>query len=518
MEIAPDARKWSERIQMKTGDLHVYEYRAPVADSWAKFELATVAGDVAPHLAIFRPDGTTIWRAAWRDDPGRVMVEDPMHEKGTYWVVVYAERLMTQGAFRMTAEGFRPYVDDTYPRNGTRDVWIGNYPVVEFSDPMDEGSVARNIDFWDNGVAPAEAAAGGNVPFDILWLHEQAMLKPRPALEPYHEYTIVVGRGCKNTAGRSLIHVPRVTFSTGPGLIEHSTPHDGETGVSRLTPVTIKFGGKADEEDVELKFVMKDGAGVKIPGTFKWLNPELKVRFTPTQPLRASATYTVTMRPGVHVHYMPFGTRWSESFTFTTGDRPIIVRYSPRGDEVPLSSVIRATFDRPMLHGSVSQVRIDPPGTGTFSWSADSREMTFTPDSPLWPSTWYTVRIGADAEAQDGQTLGADFDWRFSTGDAGASSPLSLVLSAAAAPTKGDGAQITVTLSAPASVGATIYNVAGRVVAVLPSRELPPGTSTLLWSGRSVTGAPAPAGRYLVAVEARSATGGTARQLVGLQR
>lgn len=93
-----------------------------------------------------------------------------------------------------------------------------------------------------------------------------------------------------------------------------------------------------------------------------------------------------------------------------------------------------------------------------------------------------------------------------------------LVASASAIATANGGAQLSVHLSTAASAGAIIRNLAGWPVATLAPRRLPAGTSTLLWDGRSNTGTRAPAGQYLVTVEACGDDGSLTRVLVPLHR
>jgi len=80
------------------------------------------------------------------------------------------------------------------------------------------------------------------------------------------------------------------------------------------------------------------------------------------------------------------------------------------------------------------------------------------------------------------------------------------------------GAQLMFTLSAPANVSATVTNIAGRrVKAVCVDRECRAGLNTLLWDGRSDLGLAAPAGAYVVQVEAHAANGAAARTLAPLR-
>ncbi|MBM3476583.1 MAG: hypothetical protein FJX75_25190 [Armatimonadetes bacterium] len=99
----------------------------------------------------------------------------------------------------------------------------------------------------------------------------------------------------------------------------------------------------------------------------------------------------------------------------------------------------------------------------------------------------------------------------------GAGSPSLTVAGVSAAPTAA-GAQLTFTLSAPANVSVTVTNVAGRrVKAVCVERACSAGLNTLLWDGRTDAGLAAPAGAYIVQVQARAVNGAAARTLAPLR-
>lgn len=81
------------------------------------------------------------------------------------------------------------------------------------------------------------------------------------------------------------------------------------------------------------------------------------------------------------------------------------------------------------------------------------------------------------------------------------------LMTVAAAPTRNGGAQIVVTLGAPAEVQAEILNIAGRVVCALAPVQGKAGVNSLLWNGRSAAGTQVPAGAYLCRVIARGPEG-----------
>jgi hypothetical protein len=91
------------------------------------------------------------------------------------------------------------------------------------------------------------------------------------------------------------------------------------------------------------------------------------------------------------------------------------------------------------------------------------------------------------------------------------------VSGATAVPTA-NGAQLTFVLSAPASVSARVMNVAGRPVRRLCSeRACVAGPNTLLWDGLAESGLAAPAGAYLVEIEALAPGGSAARTVAQLR-
>lgn len=143
---------------------------------------------------------------------------------------------------------------------------------------------------------------------------------------------------------------------------------------------------------------------------------------------------------------------------------------------------------------------------GTFSWRTARRVMVFTPAAALAANTMYVVRLTGGIKRADGVVHKLTEQSLFVTGSAGGSAP-SLAVTAAATAARGGGASVTVCLTSAATVGARVLNLAGREVAVVPAEDLAAGTHTLLWPGRSATGARVPPGRYLLQVWAQRADG-----------
>jgi hypothetical protein len=90
-----------------------------------------------------------------------------------------------------------------------------------------------------------------------------------------------------------------------------------------------------------------------------------------------------------------------------------------------------------------------------------------------------------------------------------------LVVTAQGAVDSGSGVNVSYMLSAAASVEARVTNVAGRTVRQVSAGQLQTaGRHDLLWDGRSDNGLRVPAGRYFVALTARTQEGQSARAIV----
>jgi len=95
-------------------------------------------------------------------------------------------------------------------------------------------------------------------------------------------------------------------------------------------------------------------------------------------------------------------------------------------------------------------------------------------------------------------------------------SPLKLV-GVRAVPTRGSGAVIQGSLTAPANLTITVRSLTGRVAKVLAKEQpMPSGRWQILWDGRSHEGSPLPPGTYLCEVLAKDERGQQVRSVVAV--
>lgn len=286
-------------------------------------------------------------------------------------------------------------------------------------------------------------------------------------------------------------------------------PNDGGS-FARAGTLTITFKEAMNHASAQSHFSLVPAGGTALTGTFSWDGK--KMMFKPTAPLVKNKSFTVTLAEGIS-RAAGGVTQWSELFSFTTGHEPVVISKYPTGHSVARNSQIRVTFDQAMIKNSVNtNFKVSPATLGTVTWSGN--QMRFTPTALLAPGTDYTVTVGKNTRSAEGLTLGVDCRWTFHT----ASTLSTLPRMTATAQSTAAGVQIAVRLSAAAEVGVTVVNVAGRTVAMLEPRELPEGSSTLLWNGRSAAGSVVPAGQYLVRLQARTEEGARAEALAAVRR
>lgn len=298
-------------------------------------------------------------------------------------------------------------------------------------------------------------------------------------------------------------------------MVQQVFPPHGSEQNNRLGAVIIDFLKPVLPLSAQNHFQMTDNSGQPVEGTFNWMIASRKMRFKPSAPLSPLTTYNIRLTPGIKCKdNSTYG--YEQTFFFKTGNQPVVTAHSPSGEAVARSVSIVLTFDEPMNKASVqNNLVIDPPKAGTFTWSNAGRTVTFKPNAPFVANRLHKISLTRAARSTAGNQMDFAYSWSFRTSGLMNST---VAMSAAAAPTRDGNVQVTVSLSAAATVQVRVLNIAGRQVAVLPEQNLEAGINSLLWNGRSITGTTVPPGQYLVTVEAFCDSGERISQIIPLRR
>lgn len=208
-----------------------------------------------------------------------------------------------------------------------------------------------------------------------------------------------------------------------PPVVNSTSPANGATDVAINTRATATLSRAMDPTTITAAtFTLMRGA-TAVPGTVTYVAST--ATFAPTNPLAPNTTYTATITTGARdLAGEPLED--AHVWTFTTGatadaTAPTVSSTSPAdgAEDVAINRKITATFNETMDPATVT--------TATFALRRGATavagavtcvgsEATFTPASPLAPSTTYTATITTGARDLAANALVGAHVWSFTTG------------------------------------------------------------------------------------------------------
>ncbi len=303
-----------------------------------------------------------------------------------------------------TLSASTPAQDATY-------VAVNTQVVLTFSEPMNPSQLS---------VVLSPATANLSNP---SWSSDNRTVTftPTPVLRYGTNYTLSI-QG-EDAAG-NVLAATTVGFmtqslpDTTPPSVQGSTPADNAPGVDINANLSLSFSEAMDTASTEPAFSINPN----VIGTLSWNQERTLLTFNPTASLDYNKVYTVTLGTGAmdaagNALASPF------SVKFTTSNapdltRPQVTSYSPNNTQTGMSrsQSISVTFSEPMDKQSTQNAftLVSPSGiSGTFSWSADGRTMTFTPSTLIDYGTYLTWHISTVARDVAGNPLQATVEANF---------------------------------------------------------------------------------------------------------
>ncbi|HYP19134.1 MAG TPA: Ig-like domain-containing protein [Chloroflexia bacterium] len=286
---------------------------------------------------------------------------------------------------------------------------------VTFSEPMNLRS------------AEAAFSIKPSVPGTFAWQKATLLFTPRQALSAGTTYTVTVGKSARATRGPALAGPFSYSFTTAPPpTVLRTLPSAGASDVPTDTVLTLSFDRLMSPLD-SLSNTPDAARWVTISpaprGRWFWLGTAT-VGFRPEGGFRPGTEYSVEVKPGwPAASGVPLQS--GLSFRFSTL-APAVVGSSPADTALSqdLDVPIVARFNQPVDAESVqSAFSLAPEGggtpvNGTYSWSPDSRVMTFTPASLLAFNTRYVATIAGPVKplnAASDHLKATTRTWRFTT-------------------------------------------------------------------------------------------------------
>jgi methionine-rich copper-binding protein CopC len=252
------------------------------------------------------------------------------------------------------------------------------------------------------------------------------------------------------------------------------TPVPGSVDVDTNTDITIEFD-QSMQGNIYAALYGADMSGLfgsVVSGTWSWSQDSTQLTFTPDSSLNPGTRYTIRVGGGMmdlDSNFVDFeqygqdmggqwmtaemmqqcitngfmmGQEWQHQngsygmiFTFTTAGTTVgatslvSVTPVPGSVDVDTNTAVTIEFDQSMqgniyaaLYGADMSGLFGSVVSGTWSWSQDSTQLTFTPDSPLNPGTRYTIRVGGgmmdlDSNFVDFEQYGQDMGGQWMTSE-----------------------------------------------------------------------------------------------------
>jgi hypothetical protein len=307
-----------------------------------------------------------------------------------------------------------------------------NAPIsVAFSEPVDPATV--------NGTTFVVTQGNTVVAGMLSPVGSAVVFTPSSPLDPSTIYTVTITTGAKDIAGNPLAAPTTWSFTTGLAAdttapaVFITVPGRGAMNVPANTAIVVTFTEAMDPMTLNgTTFTVKDGLDT-VPGMLSPVGAV--VIFTPTMPLDASTTYTVTVTTGAK-DVAGNGLAMLDTWDFTTGvaldtTPPTVMSTipGPGALNVAIWSKPTATFSEPMQPATINmlsftlQRELLPPVPvgGTVSYDLVTRAATFDPDSDLAVNATYRATITTMARDLAGNAMVLEHTWTFTTAACGQS-------------------------------------------------------------------------------------------------
>ncbi len=304
-----------------------------------------------------------------------------------------------------------PHVTEIQPYPGEE--VLSDQPItVRFDQPMDSASVEAA---WQ--MTP-------EAPIQFTWVDERTVQAiPQGGWQRATRYHVTLGTGARSAEGTSLEEAYRF-FVQAIGYLEVSAviPAENAEGVAADATITVSFNrpvvplvytGDLESLPDPLQFEPA------VEGTGEWINTSI-YQFTPAKPLAGGTTYTVTVKAGLSD---PLGATLEEPFVWRFSTlAPEILNASPYPNQanVRLETPVTIQFSQPMDRASTEAAFALLFGgervAGKFTWTDDSRQLSFQPDALLRLESTYLVTLAPTARGITGEaTLKEGLSFAFTT-------------------------------------------------------------------------------------------------------
>jgi len=306
--------------------------------------------------------------------------------------------------------GICPEVIATNPLNSATNVVTNKIITATFNETMQPSSINETTYYVKKG----STLISGTVTFSGI----TAVFTPSALLDANTVYTATVTRGATDLMGNVMKNDYTWSFNTGlsPNVIL-TDPLDGASDVALNKVITADFSTAMNPATINsTTFILKQGT-TPVAGVVTYLG--VRATFTPTVSLLPNKVYTATITnkvTDVAGNAMKNDYTWS----FSTGLIPLVLTTDPKNGEINVTQnkTVTATFSKIMNAATLNNASFTlmngtTPIAGTVSYTGYTAE--FDPLVDLLPGVEYTATITTGAKDMAGNSIAANYIWKFTT-------------------------------------------------------------------------------------------------------
>lgn len=213
-----------------------------------------------------------------------------------------------------------------------------------------------------------------------------------------------------------------------PPTVTATTPPDGATDVPQVTQITATFSEAMRPSSISADtFQVVVAGGPAWPGWVTYDEQSHVATFAPMAPLPERKPVTAIITTGVMDqwgNHMAAEYRWSFATRAAPDSTPPTVASTDPADGetgVAVNQVVTVTFSEPMKIATMGPTYLSLTANGGTPVPAAvtyiERTASIRPADPLPPNTEITATVRAAVQDLAGNPMGADYTWRFVTGD-----------------------------------------------------------------------------------------------------
>jgi uncharacterized protein YfaS (alpha-2-macroglobulin family) len=236
---------------------------------------------------------------------------------------------------------------------------------------------------------------------------------PNEPLAGATQYSVRIAAGLSDVTGGELDEDFTWRFSTvGPAIVSLSL-NDGAAGVGPSTPISVTFNMPMDKVSTEAAISLNP----PVPLNYEWAGDFKSVAIVPQDDLALDSDYELTVDASAQSGNGMAPLDEGRSIQFSTIPYPGVLGTNPaNGQETGLfQSGASVQFASPMeLESFRDQIVIFPEPEDINLFMSDEGKRLFI-GFDLAPNGEYEITIPGSAADPYGNTLGADYTWRFHT-------------------------------------------------------------------------------------------------------